>query len=394
MDNDFCMFRDPTFVITIVLALFGLAATILWPDQKWIGYACLVLIAVVLFLWVREDLGATFVQYNRDFPRASRIVVFLFGGLLSVLAWSQVMARVSAPGRLDRNESPQPSSTPPPVAASVPATTAAKTVTKFVQPAIENHEGWRMLEDWQKVRLAAVLVLYPQSKLRIVSSSFGKEAWNYALQFKEVFEKSNWRVTGPYTAPVDQAALDIQLSASEQYFGKGLPPNFQAVYQMLPTLQIRTRSRYVADPLVEADELVMWVGAKGPSDQGPDMRVPLQLIESTCERPIAFTDDPVPGGSIAAFARLVKIKPPRGNFRANEEFIVPLTGSSSVVESFQAVKVEAFGKLMPRPDILRLTVLTDLTKGEAIILNIYSPKELKVRCVDDRFAPETKHERK
>jgi hypothetical protein len=255
----------------------------------------------------------------------------------------------------------------------------------FSRATHERPSDWRTIRDWQKAELAPVLEQYPNNTLHIVASSLSDETWDYANQFKEFFKAHKWKVIGPETAPADQVALNIQLSTSEQYWGKQRPEAFTALDTSMRFIGIKMRSTFVLDPLVAPDELVMWIGADAPP--GYPEHVPLQL-GTICQHPLQFTDDTMHFfGDQTDFVRWVKIRPSSGaHFVTGQKILVLLTGPARKIATSEFYQVQALGKLMPRPDALDVSIAKDLKVGEQLEMKIVSDKELRVKCVEDRAA--------
>jgi hypothetical protein len=256
--------------------------------------------------------------------------------------------------------------------------------TILAQEGLKDRSEWRIIADWQRVRLVAMLSHYPKSKLHIIAPSFEKEVRNYAFQLKHVFLLAGWEVAGPDAAPLDQPAMDIQLSVSEKYWGVVGPPAYTAVKDALQFVSIRERQTEILDPLVPPDELLMWVGAKGPDYNPPDNYPPLQMMMATCQHPLKFTDIPkklLPDG--ARFARSVVISPPHLSFRTDDAVLILLTGSATGVYTDEGISAEEMGKVMPRPDMLKITVRKNLGTDSPLNLVLVSDEETQVRCVED-----------
>jgi len=132
----------------------------------------------------------------------------------------------------------------------------------------------RRLEEWQKVRMVAMLSPHSGQHVVILASA-GEETSTYANQFRDVFSASKWRVDGPKPAPPDQPALDLQISVSGQFFGHELPAAYQAVRGALQFTGMKMRPTYIADPDIKPDVIVLWVGPKSPDSMEPGNYPPL-----------------------------------------------------------------------------------------------------------------------
>jgi len=249
----------------------------------------------------------------------------------------------------------------------------------------ERPADWRIIKDWQKAELAPVLEQFPNNTLRIiVTSSAPDETVDYANQFKDFFHAHQWNVIGPETAATDQIVQNIQLSLSEQYWGKPPPKAFAAVESQMRFIGLRLRSSFVIDPLVSPNELVMWVGPETPP--GFPEHIPLS-IGMACQHPLQFTDDTMHffGGGGKDFVRWVRIKPPANSpFSTGQKVLVVLTKPAKSVATSEQFSVQSLGTVMPRPYALDVTVAKNLKMGEPLDMKIISDEELRVKCVVDR----------
>jgi len=243
---------------------------------------------------------------------------------------------------------------------------------------------WRTIKDWQKAELAAVLDHYPNYTLHLVASSVTDEPLDYASQFKEFFTAHKWKVVGPETAPPEGVpVLNMQLSISEEYWGKQRPEAFTALDGTLQFVGLKRAPNFIVDPLVAKDEVVMWIGPETPP--GFPQHVPLQLF-MLCEHSLKFTDDTMHFiGDSKDFVRWVRIKPPANSqFVNGQRLLVLLTGIAKSVATSEHYTVEALGHVMPRPDALDVTVTKERKADEALEVKIISDEELRVKCVVDR----------
>ena len=161
-------------------------------------------------------------------------------------------------------------------------------VEDYEQPKINEHipplpphrarsPHGRSLADWQNVRLVSVLSRYPRQKVMVLAS-LGEETWSYAEDFRDVFISSKWAVEGPIPAPIDQPAMDLQLSLAYQLFSaKDLPMPCVALRATLDFLKLKSSRKFVFDPDVPIDKIVLWVGAKSPDTANPNLFPPLGL---------------------------------------------------------------------------------------------------------------------
>ena len=70
---------DRLGILGLIVALFAIAATFLWPDRKWIGWLALVVAAVLLLWW-----GATEVKQRFGIGRMSLLVFLAVGALVGI----------------------------------------------------------------------------------------------------------------------------------------------------------------------------------------------------------------------------------------------------------------------------------------------------------------------
>ena len=131
--------------------------------------------------------------------------------------------------------------------AARPQVTNIPTPAPYVRPA-----DWRTIKDWQKAELVPLLERYPNYTLHIMASAVSDESLDYANQFKELFAAHKWKVIGPETV-ADQIALNMQLSISDQYWGKPGPEAFTALNSALQFIHIKTTPNFVVDPVARPD---------------------------------------------------------------------------------------------------------------------------------------------
>src|ERR1035438_6338780 len=70
----------------LIMAPFGIAATYIWPDKKWIGWVCLVLAAILLLWWGTAEIRQYFGGGHKSLIVAI-IVGCLLGGGMGALLW-------------------------------------------------------------------------------------------------------------------------------------------------------------------------------------------------------------------------------------------------------------------------------------------------------------------
>ena len=134
----------------------------------------------------------------------------------------------------------------------------------------------RRLTELQTVRLVASLSQTPPQRVRIVASQ-GDETQGYALQFKRVLAASRWKVVGPVPAPITVAPMDLQVSINGGFFAGNIPTAYTSFRSILDFVGLKCRQKFVFDPAVAPDEIVLWVGAKSPDNMRPENYPPLAL---------------------------------------------------------------------------------------------------------------------
>jgi hypothetical protein len=82
--------RDRLGLAGVLLALISLAATILWPEKKWIGWLSLSCAVILLVGWAWMEFGSDLPRLRANYPILSTIGVFLIGGCLAVSLWMLV----------------------------------------------------------------------------------------------------------------------------------------------------------------------------------------------------------------------------------------------------------------------------------------------------------------
>jgi hypothetical protein len=88
-------FGDRIGLAGFVLALISLAATILWPDKKWIGWFSLSCAVALLVVWGWVEFGASIPKLRDQYPILSIVGIFIIGGCISVSLWMLVRPRIS-----------------------------------------------------------------------------------------------------------------------------------------------------------------------------------------------------------------------------------------------------------------------------------------------------------
>jgi hypothetical protein len=137
------------------------------------------------------------------------------------------------------------------------------------QSESESQSDMRLLSEWQRGKISSEVSQYPGKKILIMASS-GRNTWSYAQNFREVFASSGWKVEGPkHVPPLDEHIIDVQLSTNGN-LGTPPKPEALAVMNSFKEAGIKHRTRYMLDPDISPDLLVLWVGTKSPEGITPD----------------------------------------------------------------------------------------------------------------------------
>lgn len=94
----------------VILTLFGIAAAILWPDKRWIGWVSLSCAGLLLIVWLRLEVRANLPDFSFRHPVWFFVFVFIVGGCVAI-----TLVRLLLPMKA-----------PPQIGSSVNTTTAAK----------------------------------------------------------------------------------------------------------------------------------------------------------------------------------------------------------------------------------------------------------------------------
>jgi hypothetical protein len=78
------LFGDRLGLAGAILTLFALAATILWPDKRWIGWVSLSCATGLLVAWIWLEVGANLPDFRFRHPALFSAFVFIVGGCLAV----------------------------------------------------------------------------------------------------------------------------------------------------------------------------------------------------------------------------------------------------------------------------------------------------------------------
>ncbi len=80
--------RRPSWNGGVILALLGIAFTILWPDRRWIGWTCLGAAIGLALWWVcLEFRGEAIVTFRETHPIWTAALVFLSSGAAATTLW-------------------------------------------------------------------------------------------------------------------------------------------------------------------------------------------------------------------------------------------------------------------------------------------------------------------
>jgi len=136
----------------------------------------------------------------------------------------------------------------------------------------------RKVEEWQAVRMIAMLSRYPKQKVVLLASR-GDETEGYAKALREIFLTSGWAVKGPLPAPIDQAAIDLQvsISANAEHWGGAIPEPYTSLRAAIDFVGLKSRMKFIFDPDVPADVVVLWIGAESPPNMNAQNYVPLAI---------------------------------------------------------------------------------------------------------------------
>ena len=111
-------FADRLGFAGLIMAFFSIAAAILWPDKKWIGWLSLVAAGTLLVWWLFLEIRTKIPNLYQNYPIRSTLLVFLFGGVFAVSIWL-LLIRAPAPSSHQAEEKPKPYS-PLPVSPNEP----------------------------------------------------------------------------------------------------------------------------------------------------------------------------------------------------------------------------------------------------------------------------------
>jgi hypothetical protein len=212
-------FGERLGVAGIILAFFGIAAPILWPDKKWIGYASLLCAIGLLFAWGWVEFSAA----KLDWRLVVGVVLLLAGFYLVISHWMHpVKARDDVPpppatANLPDQSNAQPpsSSPPPPVHATEPEHHEKKQtppLPKLVDdgvhrrpiPSISQHSEGDYSPNTVTIeppkrtlapargKLLSLLGSHPEFVIHVEVQTGSQESLNYANELFGVLNDAGW----------------------------------------------------------------------------------------------------------------------------------------------------------------------------------------------------------
>jgi hypothetical protein len=78
---------DRMGIAGLILALAGIAVSILWPDKKWIGWLAFCLAGVLVLWWGWVEVRPWAINIYRNYPVKSTLLVFMCGGIVASSLW-------------------------------------------------------------------------------------------------------------------------------------------------------------------------------------------------------------------------------------------------------------------------------------------------------------------
>lgn len=105
--------------VSLVIALAGIGVTILWPDQKVLGWGLLWIAAGIFFLWICFEIIQSVGRNRKALLFVAFAACVLFGGM-TYLSW-RLSGKESAPTGVPEPGSPQGSPSLPPVSTQPPS---------------------------------------------------------------------------------------------------------------------------------------------------------------------------------------------------------------------------------------------------------------------------------
>jgi hypothetical protein len=168
------------------------------------------------------------------------------------------------------------------------------------------------LAPWQKVKITAALVEYPGQHVRLLAYP-DEETRLYAGDFRDAFVAARWVVDGPKDAPKDQAALDVHLFESEEFWPSKTPVQYQRLREVLQAIGVKMRKSIQVMPDVRPEEIAIWIGPASPQQYSLENETP-PVYQMPCRNPLGFHESHVdrPATSKGRYALLLEITTPTG----------------------------------------------------------------------------------
>ncbi|HEV1994508.1 MAG TPA: hypothetical protein VGR03_09260 [Candidatus Acidoferrum sp.] len=135
---------DRLGIAGLVVAFFGIGITVLWPDQKWIGWLCLGIAGLLILLWFLMELRIL-LGFIKSHPKPIAVLALIIGASsCGFLAWRKWMNNPGAPQIAKQNEpkSEEPKREPPKV--ENPPTVKKKSPVK----PVEKSEPFSVSVEW------------------------------------------------------------------------------------------------------------------------------------------------------------------------------------------------------------------------------------------------------
>jgi hypothetical protein len=78
---------DRLGLAALILGLVAIAAPMLWPDKKWIGWVSLGFALLLAVIWASLELGSSVSRFGRSHVALSSIAVFVVSGVIGAALW-------------------------------------------------------------------------------------------------------------------------------------------------------------------------------------------------------------------------------------------------------------------------------------------------------------------
>lgn len=248
----------------------------------------------------------------------------------------------------------------------------------------ERPKEWRQLAPWQRVKITAALAEHPGQHVLLLAYP-DEETWLYASDFRDAFTAARWLVDGPKDAPKDQAALDIQLFESEEFWFRKPPVQYQKLREVLQAVGVKMRKGIQVMPDVSPEQIVVWIGPASPQQYNLENEPP-PVYQMPCRSQLEFHENPIdpPDSSKGKYALLLVINAPKGP-RVSNNMRLYITDHATDVGYYDRVpmKISPAGKVMPRNDVLNIEPTMAFKAGEPIPVVIVCDHECHIKCVED-----------